>query len=102
DDGRRAVLGREGAQRVPGDLGVVMAMVVDKAGRDGAAIGVDRALRRARQLADLDDLAVLCRDIGAKRRHPRAIDDEAVFDQEVVCHRVSPRWDPGRAAWTAT
>ena len=37
DHGGGAVLGREGAQRVPGDLRVVMAVIVDKAGGDGAA-----------------------------------------------------------------
>ena len=40
-----AVLGRERAQRVPGHLRVVMAVVVDKAGGDGAAVGVDGASR---------------------------------------------------------
>ena len=44
----RAVLGREGAQRVPGDLRVVMAVIVDKAGGDGAALGVDGLARRRR------------------------------------------------------
>ncbi len=96
NDGRRTVLGREGAQRVPGDLGVVMAMVVDKARGDGAAVGVDRLFGRARQFADFDDLAALDADIAAKRRHARAIDDAAVFDQEVIGHRCYSSF--GRAA----
>ena len=66
---------REGAQRVPGDLGVEMAVVVDKAGRHGAALGVDRAPGGAGELAELDDLAVLDPDIAAEGRHPRAVDD---------------------------
>ena len=61
-----AVLGREGAERVPGDLRVVMAMIVDKAGADRAAVGVDRLRRRAGELADLGDLAVLDPDIAAE------------------------------------
>ncbi len=50
DHGRGAVLGREGAERIPGDLRVVMAVVVDKAGGDGAALGVDRARRPGRSI----------------------------------------------------
>ncbi len=43
-----------------------MAMVVDKAGADRAALDVDRPTGRAGQLAELDDLAVLDRDIAVK------------------------------------
>src|SRR5690242_3376865 len=64
-----------------------MAMIVDKAGRDGSAVGVDRAVGRAAQLADLGDLAVLDPDIAAKRRHPRAVDYSAILDQQVIRHR---------------
>ena len=81
NDGRRAVLGREGAQRVPGDLRVVMAVVVDEPGRDSAALGVDRTAGGAAQFADLDDFAVLDADIAPKSRHPRAVDDKAILDQ---------------------
>src|ERR1700742_4058875 len=45
NNGGGAMLGREGAERVPGDLSIVMAMVVDKAGRYGAASGIDGLLR---------------------------------------------------------
>src|SRR5215831_10542831 len=62
-------------------------MVVDKARRDGAPLGVDRAFGRAAQFAELDDLAILDPDIAVKRRHPRAVDDAPVFDQEVIRHR---------------
>src|ERR1700736_3296550 len=81
------MLGRECAQRVPGDLRVIMAVIVDKAGCDGAALGVDRARRGAAQLADLDDLAVLDADIAAERWHPRAVDDQSVLDQQIISHR---------------
>jgi hypothetical protein len=36
-----------------------MAVIVDKAGGNGAAFGVDRAFRSAAQLTDVGDLAVL-------------------------------------------
>src|SRR5260370_29395960 len=75
-----------GAQRVPGDLGIVVAVVVDKPGRDGTAVGVDRPLGRTAQFADLDDLSVFDRDIAAESRHPRAIDDAAVTDQQIIRH----------------
>src|SRR5262249_48587949 len=91
DHGGGAMLWREGAERVPGDLGVVMAVVVDKAGGDGTALGVDRAACRSAQFADFDDLAVLDADIASKSRHPRAVDNQPVLDQQIVRHRYSPR-----------
>ena len=42
-----------------------MAVIVDKAGRDDLAAGIDRLLGGAGQFADLGDLAVLDRDIAA-------------------------------------
>jgi len=100
DDTGRAVLGREGAQRVPGDLRVVMAMIVDKARRDGAAGGVDGFRGRAGELAQFDDYAVLDPNIAAEGRQPRAVDNEAVLDQQIIRHRGpslgrwSPEWRP--------
>ena len=85
-DSRDAVLRRECAQRVPGDLRVVMAVIVDKPRRHHPAGGVDGFLGRAAQFADFDDLAVLDADIAAKHRHARAVDDAAVFDQQIVRH----------------
>src|SRR5690348_8413047 len=67
-----------------------MAMIVDKAGADGAAIGVDRLRRRAGELADLGDLAVLDPDIRAEARHPGAVDDASVLDQQIIRHRLPP------------
>src|SRR5271169_6165635 len=71
-----------------------MAVIVDKARGDDAAGGVDRARGRAAQLADLGDLAVFDSDIATKRRHPRAVDDPAVLDQQVIRHCYPfPRWN---------
>src|SRR5271169_4070060 len=71
-----------------------MAVIVDKARGDDAAGGVDRARGRAAQLADLGDLAVFDSDIATERRHPRAVDDPAVLDQQVIRHRYPfPRWN---------
>jgi hypothetical protein len=64
-----------------------MAMVVDKAGGHNPPFGVDRAFGRAAQFAELDDLAFLDPDIAPERRHPRAVDDAPVLDQQIICHR---------------
>jgi hypothetical protein len=87
DDRGRAMLGRERTERIPGDLRVIVAMVVDKAGSDGTAVGVDRAFSRTAQLADFGDLAVFAANIAAKPRLSRAVDNEAILDQQIVCHR---------------
>jgi hypothetical protein len=68
-----------------------MTVVVDKAGGDGAALRVDRVLRRPAQFADLDDLAILDADIATKSRHSRAVDNQPVLDQQIIRHRQSPR-----------
>jgi len=65
-----------------------MAVIVDKAGRDHQTGSVDRARRRPRQFADLDDLAVLDRDIGAEGGPARAVDNAPVLYQEVIGHLV--------------
>ena len=44
--------------------------------------------RGAAQLADFDDLAVLDADIAAERRHPGAIDNQPVLDQQIIRHRI--------------
>ena len=86
DDGGGAVLRRECAQWIPGDLRVIMAVVVDEAGRNREAVGIDGALRCTVDFADFDDLAVLDGEVAAECRHPRAIDDAAITDQQVIRH----------------
>ena len=86
DDGGGAVLRREGAQRVPRHLRVVVAVVVDETGRHRQAVGIDGACRRTGDLADFDDLAVLHGKVAAERRHPRTVDDAAITDQQVIRH----------------
>src|SRR5262249_39689631 len=85
-DAGRAVIARERAQRIPGDLGVVVAVIVDEARGDRLTSDIDDRVGSARQFADLDDLAVLDGDIAMERRHPRAVDDPAVLDQDVIRH----------------
>ncbi len=75
-----------GAERIPGDLRVVVAVIVDKARRDDEPVGIDRTARGAGQLADLDDLPVFHRDVAAEGRATRAVDNAAVLDQQVIGH----------------
>src|SRR5262249_42882008 len=81
------MVGRERAQRVPGNLRVVMAMVVDKARGHSPPCCVDRPFGRPAQFAEFGNLAVLDTDIAPERRHPRAVDDAPVFDQQIIRHR---------------
>ena len=95
-----AVIAGIGAQRIPGDLRVVVAVVVDETRRHDGALRIDDARRGAAQLADLGDLAVLHRDIAAECRHARAIDDAAIADQQIIGHRlVSSLGCPERQLW---
>ena len=99
DHGGGAVLRREGAQRIPRHLRIVVAVVVDETRRHSEAVGIDGARRRTGDLADFDDLAVLHRNVAAECRHPRAIDDAAITDQQVIRHLVVlPFIEPPAAA----
>jgi hypothetical protein len=63
-----------------------MAVVVDESRRYREAVGIDGALRRTFDFADFDDLAVLHGEVASEGRHPRAIDDAAITDQQVIRH----------------
>src|SRR5688500_9397287 len=67
DDTGHTVVAGGGAEGVPGDLGVVMGMVVDEARGDSEAGGVDGPMGGAGRLADLHDLAILHGDVASKR-----------------------------------
>ena len=65
DDGGGAVIAGEGAQRVPGHLRIIVAVIIDEAGRDHQAVGINGARGGIAQFADRDNFAV------ADRRHRR-------------------------------
>ena len=83
-------MGREGAERVPEDLGVVVAVVVDKPGRHHAPIRLDDPPRRAVEASQLDDPAARDAHVTVERGPTGAIDDATVLDQEVVGHEGPP------------
>ena len=57
DDGGGAVIAGEGAQRVPGHLGIIVAVIIDEAGRDHEAVGINGARGGVPQFADRDNFA---------------------------------------------
>ena len=88
---RHAVPARGRAVGVPADLGVVVGVQVDEAGRHDQAVGVDGAVGRALgPAADLGDAAVLDPQVAPEPGHPRAVDDRAALDVDVVAGHGSP------------
>src|SRR5262245_60771960 len=79
-----------GAERVPGDLGVVVAVVVDEARSDDPPIGLDDLARGAAEAPQLRDLSPGHGDVAVEGGSARAIDDASVSDEQVVGHAVAP------------
>ena len=61
---------RAAAERIPRDLRIHVRVAVDEARRDDQPVSVERARRRRRDLADLDDAAILDADVTVKRALP--------------------------------
>jgi hypothetical protein len=80
----------EGAEGVPEDLGVVVAVVVDEPGRDDASIRFDDPAGRAVEPSQPHDLAAGHGDVTVERGPTRAVDDATVLDQQVERHVVAP------------
>ena len=64
-------------------------MTVDESRRDDQPVGVDGALGRGPDAADLDDAAAPDADVAAIARGARAVDDRPAADQEIESHRVA-------------
>ena len=63
-----------------------MGVDVDEARCDQRAVGVDRAVRRARDLADCHDPISFDRDIARETGPARSVDDRATPDHHVMRH----------------
>ena len=85
-DRRHAVPRSATDQWVPADLRIVVSMRIDEARRHDQIGRVDRFLGGVGDLADLRDLAVLDRDVGAAAKCAGAVDHRAVFDNQIVGH----------------
>ena len=70
--------------RVPDDLAVVVRVDVDPARGDDEPVGVDLPGAASADAADLGDHAAVDGDVGGDRRRPRAVDDRAPSDDELV------------------
>ena len=88
--GGHAVPRRGRDRAVPADLRIVVGVRIDEARRDDQAVGVDGALGAFRHLADFGHLAVGDRDIGLVSLGARAVDHDAVLDDEIVCSSDPP------------
>jgi hypothetical protein len=86
EHGRHAVPDGRGAELVPEGLGVIVRVEVDDPGRHEEPIGIDGLRGGAGDLADLDDDAVLDRDVRAIAREPGSVHHHAALDHEVVRH----------------
>ena len=75
DDRRDAERRRRRDERVPGELGVVVGVAVDDAGRQREAVAGDGLAGSAEIVADGGDDAIAHGDIGADGRRPGAVDD---------------------------
>ena len=75
-----AVQRRRAGRRVPGELGVVVGVEVDEAGRHHQAGGVDLG-RAGLELVDRDDAAVAHGDVADRTGRAGAVDHEAAADQ---------------------
>ena len=80
DDGRDSVIARVRTKRVPGDLGIVVRVVVDDAGSDHRAIRIDDSLRRAADPSDLDDPPAAHGDVAVKTRQSGTVNNVSVLD----------------------
>ena len=86
DDGGGAVIAGEGAQRVPGHLRIIVAVIIDEARRDHQAVGINRTRRSIPEFADRDNFALADANIATEGRHAGAINDATVLNQEIIRH----------------
>src|SRR5690349_9217241 len=80
------MVARVRAERIPGDLGIVMRMVVDNSWGDHQAVRIHDSMRSAVHSSNLDDPAAADSDVAVKARQPRTVDYFAVLDDQVVAH----------------
>src|SRR2546428_5950065 len=89
DDSGNAVIARVGAERIPGNLGIVMSMVVDDAGSDHQAIRIQHLARVSIHFSDLDDTTAADGDVAVKAGQAGTVNNLSVLDNQVVWHRSS-------------
>ena len=86
DDGGNSVIARVGAERIPGDLGVVMSVVVDDSGSHHQAIRIQHLARLSTHFSDLDDTTGADGDVAVEARQAGTVNNFSVPDDHVVWH----------------
>ena len=84
-----AVPAGAGTQGIPEHLRVHMGMGIDETWCHDMAVGVEDLLGAVANFADGSNLAVDNAHVSAKAGEPRAIDDSAIFNHEIVLHHSS-------------
>ncbi len=84
-DDRRgdAKRGRGRGERIPGELRVVVRVVVDDAGHQRQAVGIDYLLP-GKGFADFRNYSIAYREIGMARRRARSVQQQRPANDEVV------------------
>src|SRR5439155_10313887 len=86
DDGGNAVIARVGAERIPGDLGIVMSVVVNDSRGDHQAIGIQHLARLSVHFSDLGDTTAADGDVAMKAGQAGPVNNLSVLDNQVVWH----------------
>jgi hypothetical protein len=96
DEGRHALPGLLGGERVDRQVEVVVGMHVDEAGADDPPLGTDRPRRAdARETPDLDDPPARHPEVGRDGGRAGAVEHHAARDHEIEHpHLLGPRGPP--------
>ena len=78
--------GRRRNQSIPTDLGIIVGVVIDKAGGDSQIRRVNNLLCAGGDFTNFSDLAIRDRDIGLDRLCAGTINHSAILNQQLVGH----------------
>src|SRR5439155_10120052 len=84
DDRGNSVIARIGAERIPGDLGIVMSVVVDDSGGDHHAVRIQHLARLSVHFSDLDDTTAADGNVAVKAGQAGTVNNLTVLDKQVV------------------
>ena len=75
---------RIGAERIPGDLGIVMSVVVDDSGSDHQAVRIQHLARLSTHFSDLDNPTAADGDVAVEAWQAGPVNNITVLDNQVV------------------
>ena len=85
-DGGGSVIARERTKGIPGDLGIVMCVVIDDPRSDDQAIGIQDASRVAVHLSDVRDTTAADGNVAVEAGYAGTVNNLSVSDDQVVWH----------------